>query len=65
MAIVAEIVGNPEGLGYGIVREQQALPPEFMFAYIAVVGLLGVILNAGVLPVTQALWPWMAPRRVA
>jgi sulfonate transport system permease protein len=65
MAIVAEIVGNPEGLGYGIVREQQALHPEFMFAYIAVVGLLGVILNAGVLAVTQALWPWMAPRRVA
>jgi sulfonate transport system permease protein len=65
MAIVAEIVGNPEGLGYGIVREQQALHPEFMFAYIAVVGLLGVILNAGVLAVTKALWPWAAPRRVA
>jgi len=65
MAIVAEIVGNPEGLGYGIVREQQALHPELMFAYIAVVGLLGVILNAGVLAVTKALWPWTAPRQVA
>ena len=59
------IVGNPEALGYGIVREQQALHPEFMFAYVAVVGLLGVILNAGVLAVTQALWPWTAPRQVA
>jgi sulfonate transport system permease protein len=65
MAIVAEIVGNPEGLGYGIVREQQALHPEFMFAYIAVVGLLGVILNAGVLAITKALWPWTAPRQPA
>jgi sulfonate transport system permease protein len=65
MAIVAEIVGNPEGLGYGIVREQQALHPEFMFAYIAVVGLLGVILNAGVLAITRALWPWTAPRQPA
>jgi sulfonate transport system permease protein len=65
MAIVAEIVGNPEGLGYGIVREQQALHPEFMFAYIAVVGLLGVILNAGVLAITKALWPWTAPRQSA
>jgi ABC-type nitrate/sulfonate/bicarbonate transport system permease component len=64
MAIVAEIVGNPEGLGYGIVREQQALHPEFMFAYIAVVGLLGVILNAGVLAITKALWPWSAPRQL-
>lgn len=65
MAIVAEIVGNPEGLGYGIVREQQALHPEYMFAYIAVVGLLGVILNAGVLAVTKSLWPWTAPRQPA
>ena len=65
MAIVAEIVGNPEGLGYGIVREQQALHPEFMFAYIAVVGLLGVALNAGVLAVTTTLWPWTAPRQPA
>jgi ABC-type nitrate/sulfonate/bicarbonate transport system permease component len=65
MAIVAEMVGNPEGLGYGIVREQQALHPEFMFAYIAVVGLLGVVLNAGVLAATKALWPWTAPRQFA
>jgi ABC-type nitrate/sulfonate/bicarbonate transport system permease component len=62
MSIVAEIVGNPDGLGYGIVREQQALHPEFMFAYIAVVGALGVILNAGVLALTARLWPWTAPR---
>ena len=57
MAIVAEIVGNPEGLGYGIVREQQAMNPEVMFAYIAVVGILGVVLNAGVLALTTSLWP--------
>lgn len=57
MAIVAEIVGNPAGLGYGIVREQQAMNPESMFAYIAVVGILGIILNAGVLALTTALWP--------
>jgi ABC-type nitrate/sulfonate/bicarbonate transport system permease component len=64
MAIVAEIVGNPEGLGYGIVREQQALHPESMFAYIAVVGVLGVVLNAGVLALTTSLLPSMAPRPV-
>jgi sulfonate transport system permease protein len=65
MSIVAEIVGNPEGLGYGILREQQALHPEFMFAYIAVVGALGVILNAGVLALTTWLWPSTAPRPLA
>jgi ABC-type nitrate/sulfonate/bicarbonate transport system permease component len=63
MAIVAEIVGNPAGLGYGIVREQQAMNPDLMFAYIAVVGVLGIILNAGVLALTTALWP--ASSRVA
>jgi ABC-type nitrate/sulfonate/bicarbonate transport system permease component len=57
MAIVAEIVGNPAGLGYGIVREQQAMNPELMFAYIAIVGILGIVLNAGVLALTNALWP--------
>ena len=57
MAIVAEIVGNPAGLGYGIIREQQAMNPELMFAYIAVVGILGIVLNAGVLALTTVLWP--------
>jgi ABC-type nitrate/sulfonate/bicarbonate transport system permease component len=62
MAIVAEIVGNPQGLGYGIVREQQALHPDLMFAYIAVVGILGLALNAGVMALTDRLWPSMAAR---
>ena len=57
MSIVAEIVGNPAGLGYGIVREQQAMNPEAMFAYILVVGLLGVALNSGVVNLTNAIWP--------
>jgi sulfonate transport system permease protein len=62
MAIVAEIVGNPEGLGYGIVREQQAFRPDNMFAYIFVVGILGVILNAGVYGLTTFFWPTTAQR---
>ncbi len=63
MAIVAEIVGNPAGLGYAIVREQQAMNPEAMFAYIFVVGFLGVILNAGVVNVTNAIWPSLKQMR--
>ena len=62
MAIVAEIVGNPEGLGYAIVREQQSLQPEKMFAYIGIVGVIGVVLNAGVLWLTRTIWPALAPR---
>ena len=62
MAIVAEIVGNPEGLGYAIVRDQQSLRPDYMFVNIAIVGILGILLNAGVLWLTRSLWPALAPR---
>ena len=57
LAVVAEMVGNPAGLGYGIVREQQALRPDLMFAYIIVVGILGITLNSGLLWVTSTLFP--------
>src|SRR3954465_1117620 len=46
LAIVAEMVGNPAGLGYAVVREQQAMRPELVFAYVVVIGTLGVVLNA-------------------
>jgi len=57
LAVVAEMVGNPEGLGYGIVREQQALRPDLMFAYIATVGFIGIALNAGMLALAEVLFP--------
>ena len=57
LAIVAEMVGNPEGLGYGIVREQQALRPDLMFAYIVTVGFIGIALNAAMLAVAESLFP--------
>ena len=62
LAVVAEIVGNPEGLGYGILREQQALRPDLMFAYIVVVGLLGILLNAAIVGLSDALFPFAAGR---
>jgi sulfonate transport system permease protein len=51
------MVSNPEGLGYGIVREQQALRPDLMFAYIVTVGFIGIVLNAGTLAMADALLP--------
>jgi sulfonate transport system permease protein len=45
LAIVAEIVGTPHGIGYALVTEQQSIRPAEMFSYILVTGLLGVILN--------------------
>jgi sulfonate transport system permease protein len=57
LAVVAEMVGNPEGLGYGIVREQQALRPDRMFAYIATVGFIGIALNAAMLALAATVFP--------
>lgn len=55
LAVLAEMVGNPAGLGYAVVTQQQALRPDLMFASVTVIGLLGLALNAllaGVIAVT-------------
>jgi sulfonate transport system permease protein len=57
LAIVAEMVGNPDGLGYAVVREQQAMRPELVFAYVVVIGTLGVILNAALTGAVAVLFP--------
>ena len=45
LAIVAEVAGNPSGLGNAIVSSQQALQPDEMFVYVLAIGVLGVALN--------------------
>jgi ABC-type nitrate/sulfonate/bicarbonate transport system permease component len=51
------MVGNPEGLGYAVVREAQALQPEMMFGYIFITGLLGVGLNALIIGLSALILP--------
>lgn len=46
LAVLAEMVGNPEGLGYAVVSQQQALRPDLMFVYVVIIGLVGLSLNA-------------------
>jgi ABC-type nitrate/sulfonate/bicarbonate transport system permease component len=46
LAVVAEMVGNPTGLGFGIVHSQQAVQPAQAFAYLVVIGMLGWGMNA-------------------
>ena len=46
LSVAAEVVGNPAGLGYGLVVEQNALQPARMFVYFISVGVLGICLNA-------------------
>lgn len=68
LAIVAELVGNPAGHGHAVIRAQQALQPERLFAYVVAAGLLGITLNgllrtavARLLPVPtegEGVAPW-------
>lgn len=57
LAIVAEMAGNPAGLGYGMVFAQQAIQPAAMFAYIVTIGLLGVVLNAALVAASRLVPP--------
>jgi sulfonate transport system permease protein len=57
IAVVAEMVGNPTGLGYALVFAQQAIDPPEMFAYVIVIGLLGVVLNGALTAGSRLLAP--------
>ncbi|MTD55651.1 ABC transporter permease [Amycolatopsis pithecellobii] len=49
VAIVAEMLINPAGLGWGLVQGQQALQPGVTWAYAVTAGILGYLLNAGLM----------------
>ena len=46
MAIIAEMLANPHGLGYAVISQLQAMQPQRMFAYVIFIGLLAIVLNA-------------------
>jgi len=45
LALVAEMVGNPTGVGQALIVAQNTFHPEEMFAYVIVIGIVGVLLN--------------------
>ena len=57
LAVVVEMIGNPAGLGYAVVREAQALNNDAMYAYVLLIGLLGILLNAALVGACRALLP--------
>lgn len=60
LAVVAEMIGNPSGLGNALVRSQQALQPEEMFAYVFAIGLLGIGLNSAFGHLAARIMPSLA-----
>ena len=57
LAVVAEMIGNPAGLGHALIRAQQALQPDEMFAYVLTTGILGIALNACLRSAASRLLP--------
>src|SRR5690606_36023738 len=57
LAIVAEMVGNPKGIGNALLMQQQAMQPENMYVYILTTGFLGLFLNSVFMFATKVLAP--------
>lgn len=49
LVLVAEMIGNPNGIGHELITDSNSLQPEKMFVSIFAVGLTGMILNAAIM----------------
>jgi len=61
VAIVAEMMMSPHGLGGGLTASMHALAPARMWAYATVCGMLGLVLNAGLRRVVRTALPGAHP----
>jgi sulfonate transport system permease protein len=57
LAIIAEMIGNPHGLGYAVVSALMSIQPEQMFAYVLFIGVLAIALNSLLLYAAKLLLP--------
>jgi sulfonate transport system permease protein len=57
LCVVSEMTGLQSGIGNQLVLEQGADQPERMWAYIFVIGLLGLIANTGLVNAMRAAFP--------
>lgn len=57
VAIIAEMMVNPAGIGWQLVSAQQSLRPDILFAYAVAAGILGLLLNVLLVNVTRAIMP--------
>lgn len=60
LAVVAEMVGTPSGLGSALILAARAVQPGLVFAYVLIIGLLGMALNAGFRYVSSRALPGFA-----
>ena len=60
---LAEIVNVTSGFGYRINRAQTALDNRLVFAYIVILGILGLVTDQGMRLLGRVLFRWSAARR--
>ncbi|WP_103383483.1 ABC transporter permease [Pseudonocardia dioxanivorans] len=57
IAIVAEMLVNPNGLGWSLVQAQSALQPAQMWAYVIIIGIIGLLANALMVAIVNRFVP--------
>ena len=62
--VAAELVGAPSGLGYAIEWYREFLMTPKVMAFVAVIGVLGYLCDAGLRRAQSALTPWAPTRAV-
>lgn len=55
LAVAAEMLGNPSGMGDALIKAQEALHADRMFVYFLAIGILGVLLNMVFVLITTRL----------
>jgi ABC-type nitrate/sulfonate/bicarbonate transport system permease component len=58
--VAAELIGAPTGLGFAIEWYRQLLMSPKVFAFIALIGVLGLVGDAGLRALQRRLMPWSA-----
>lgn len=62
VVVVTEMIGNPAGLGFMLVRAEQALQPEQMWGYLITTGALGAALQMVLNATARSALPGFAPQ---
>jgi ABC-type nitrate/sulfonate/bicarbonate transport system permease component len=57
LAVVSELLGNPQGLGYALSQQENNLNPARMFVFVILIGLLGFVFNAILVRVARVALP--------
>jgi ABC-type nitrate/sulfonate/bicarbonate transport system permease component len=63
ISVTVEVTANPRGLGYAMIIAQQTLKPDLAFAFLFWIGVIGLLMNYGLLSIQQRLFPTASGRR--